>query len=93
MSQIQPIQGFIGDAEWEKVERLVERFKATLLEVPEPDRRAATESATRSLLRVQTVALASRHDVTDKLSELHRGRVAMRAYDRSGGSEAMGALR
>lgn len=72
-------------AEWDKVEQLAVRIKSTLLKIPDHHRRAAVLSANNSLERVQTLVLASRHDVTDKLSELRRGREATAAYDRSAG--------
>lgn len=73
------------NAEWDKVEQLAVRIKNTLLEIPQGDRRASVLSANNSLERVQTLVLASRHDVTDKLSELRRGRAATAAYDQSAG--------
>jgi len=78
------MEALAASAQWDKVEQLTVRIRNTLLEIPDRERRAAVLEVTQSFERVQTLALASRHDVTDKLSEIRRGRAATAAYDQSG---------
>jgi len=66
--------------EWSRIEQLAARLRSVILEVPESERHAVVVAVGHCLERVQTKALVSRGEVTDKLAEIRRGQVATRAY-------------
>lgn len=82
-----------ANGDWVNVGQQLVRLQQALLDIPESERREALLETARSLERVQTLALAKRRDVTDKLSEIRRGKVATRAYTGSSGSAGVTALR
>ncbi len=66
--------------EWQHTEKLAKQLKRAVLDIPASDRRVLIAAVRQSLERVQTMALGSRVEVTDKLTEIRRGRMATRAY-------------
>ena len=66
--------------EWNRVEQIAVRLRTVVLDVPGHERREVVQYVNRCLERVQTQVLGSRNDVTDKLSEIRRGRDATKAY-------------
>ncbi len=80
-------------AEWERVEKLAVRIKSSVMKISEHDRGKAVAAVLQSLARVQTLVLVSRHDLSDKLAEIQRGRVAVRAYDHFAGQPLAAVLR
>ncbi len=79
--------------DWRRVEQLAFRLEGAVLEVPENERRALVMSIGESLERARTMALASRADVTQKLSGIRRGQVATRAYGQPAGTGPAVGLR
>lgn len=79
--------------EWSKVSQLAARVQQALLEVPESEREAAMLGARRRLARVQTKALASRNDISAKLSQIRRGQQAAQAYAESDSGRPRAGLR
>ncbi len=80
MDMVSRMESLSANGEWNRVERLALRLKSAILEIPESEREAVVIAVSRRFERVQTVALVSRSELTDKLSEIRRGRVATRAY-------------
>lgn len=74
------MESLADSGEWSRVEQLALRLKALVLEVPENERQALISSISHCLERLQIKVLVSRGEVTDKLSEIRRGRAATRAY-------------
>jgi len=87
------IEALVANGEWSRTERLVEQIKTIVLELPDDERQQVLMAFTHCLDRVQSLALASRNDVTEKLSEVRRGRLATRAYGQPEGSRNSEALR
>lgn len=82
-----------ASGEWSKITQLAERLQHALLAVPDAERNAAMLAAKRCLARVQTAALATRNDVSAKLSQLRRGQQATKAYVNAESSGAGAVLR
>ena len=81
-------------AEWERAEKLASQLRRAVIEVPEAERAEVAIAVHQVLERVQTIALTSRVEVLDKLSEIRRGRDAQRAYGQpAANSESAAALR
>lgn len=66
--------------EWEKVEQLAGKLRSAVMAVPEHERRDALLLAHRTIEHIQDVARAARETTAAKLSAIHRGRDATRAY-------------
>lgn len=66
--------------EWRSVEQLAVRLRHAILDVPEKERRSVLLAVNRHLEELQTVVLTSRAELQGKLSAIHRGRIATRAY-------------
>jgi hypothetical protein len=79
--------------EWESVESLASRIRGRVVKIAPSERTAAIRTVLESLAKVQTLALVSRHDVSDKLAEIQRGRVAVQAYDHNAGQMPATVLR
>lgn len=82
-----------ANGEWSKITQLAPRLHQALLAVPAAQRQAALLGAKRRLARLQTSALATRNDVSAKLSQLRRGQQATKAYENaemSGDGAALG---
>ncbi len=69
-----------ANGDWRGTENLAQHIKSLVLDIPETERKGVLRAFARGLERVQTLALSSRNEVTEKLSEIRRGRVATRAY-------------
>ncbi len=74
------MEAFAEQGEWERVEEMAEKLRAAILQVPEAKRRSSLHAAQRAIGHIQVAAVAARHDVTGKLSEIRRGRDAAKAY-------------
>ncbi len=68
------------NGEWKRTEQLAEQIRNVVLDIPGHERRHTLTQIIHCIEKVQTVALSSRAEVTDKLSGLRRGRAAKRAY-------------
>ncbi len=74
------MEALAADSEWAQIERLVVKLKSAVLDIPENERHAAIIAIGRRIERLQTMALFSRKNVKDRLSDIRRGQVATRAY-------------
>ena len=81
-----------GEGDWQTVEQLALRIRNALGGIPESERVAAVQRVQQCIERVQTSALAARHEVTEKLSDIRRGRIATHAYGHSTGATNATAL-
>lgn len=79
--------------EWQRAEKLTSQLRLAIVEIPEEQRAEIALTAHQTLERVQTVALTSRVEVLDKLSEIRRGRDAQRAYGQPAAGSASASLR
>lgn len=68
------------DGDWDRVEEIVVRLRAAVMRVPEAERGACLRAARQSTEAVREKARCARGEVTDKLSEIRRGRDAAKAY-------------
>ncbi|MDJ0699963.1 MAG: hypothetical protein QNJ07_08915 [Woeseiaceae bacterium] len=66
--------------EWGRIEEFSQQLRVIIADVPAAERRAAIETAQRTMRRLHQKAESARHDITDKLSEIRRGRDAAKAY-------------
>ena len=80
LEMLERMEALAANGEWDRTERLAVRIKCAVLDVPEQIRHSSVAAVSQSLERIQTMALSSRSEVTDKLSGIRRGRVATRAY-------------
>ena len=80
MDLVARMEALAESSEWSRVEQLAVRLRNTVLEIPESERQAAIVSIGHCLERLQIKVLVSRGEVTEKLSDIRRGRVATRAY-------------
>ena len=87
------MEALAASSEWSRVEQLAVRLKSAVLDVPENERQSVAVAIAHSLERVQTIALVSHGEVKEKLSEIHRGRAATRAYGQPKGTEVGASLR
>lgn len=85
------MEAFAADGEWQQVEELAEKLKNAVLAVPRARRRAVVVAARRSMNNVRTLAEQERASVADKLSQIHRGRDATRAYGSTAASPFPGS--
>lgn len=69
-----------ANGEWKRTEQLAAKLKTAVLEVPARERGRLMTSIVDSIEKVQTMAMASRAEVTEKISGIRRGRDATRAY-------------
>ena len=76
-----------ANGEWARTEKLAASLRAAIAEVPDAQRNRTTQAVLRVLERVQTIALTSRVDALEKLSEIRRGRIAQQAYTQSTGPQ------
>ncbi len=74
------MESLAESGDWNRVEQLAVRLRNTILEIPQAERRASIISIGHCLERLQIKVLVSRGEVTEKLSDIRRGRVATRAY-------------
>lgn len=93
LDMVSRMDALAAKGEWDQVETLATRIKHTLMDIPEAERRSVMIGVTQTIERIKTIVLSSRHDVTDKLTEIRRGRMATEAYGYTSGSEATAALR
>ena len=68
------------DGDWDRVEEISVRLRAAVMRVPEAERRACLRAAQQGTEKIQQRAKSAREDVTEKLSEIRRGRDAAKAY-------------
>ncbi len=69
--------------EWGRVGEFSEQLRVVIADIPTAERRAAIETAQRAMRQLHDKAASARHEVTDKLSEIRRGRDAAKAYGSS----------
>jgi len=79
--------------DWSDVEQLTVRLRHTVLEVPESERQAVIVTIGHCLDRLQTKVLESRGEVSEKLTDIRRGRAANIAYGQPDRRDANSALR
>ncbi len=80
MDTVSRMEELAVNGEWYRVEKLAVRLKSAILEIPDNERQPLLAAVNRRFERVQTIALVSRNELKDKLSEVRRGRIATRAY-------------
>ncbi len=80
MDTVSRMEELAVNGEWYRVEKLAVRLKSVILEIPDNERQSLLAAVNRRFERVQTIALVSRNELKDKLSEIRRGRIATRAY-------------
>jgi hypothetical protein len=80
MDTIARMEALAASGEWSRIEQLAVRLRNAILEIPEDERQATIVSVGHCLERLQIKVLVSRGEVTEKLSDIRRGRVATRAY-------------
>ena len=80
MDMMARMESLAESGDWNRVEQLAVRLRNIVLEIPESDREASIVSISHCLERLQVKVLVSRGEVTEKLSDIRRGRVATRAY-------------
>ena len=66
--------------DWQRVETLVVKLRAAVMDVPEAERRDTLLAVSRGTDRVEALARSAQGDVTERLSAIRRGRDAARAY-------------
>jgi|GEM_PF-1265658 len=93
LEMIARIDALVENGEWSRTQQLVERIKIIVPEVQGDERQQVLRAFAHCLDRVQSMALASRNDVAEKLSAVRRGRMATRAYGQPEGSRNDNALR
>ena len=75
------IEDLANEGDWAEVESMVVRLRGALLKVPERDRRELLLVVQRSTARVAAQAERAREEVAGRISAIHRGRRATRAYE------------
>jgi hypothetical protein len=80
LDMVSRMEALAVKGEWTRVEQLAVRLKSAILDTPEDQRQSLVMAVNRHFERVQTLALVSRGELKDKLSEIRRGRIATRAY-------------
>ena len=93
LDMVARMESAAGQGEWERAEKLASQLRRAIVEVPEAQRAEIAMAVHHVLERVQTVALTSRVEVLDKLSEIRRGRDAQRAYGQPAANAEMASLR
>lgn len=93
LEMVSRIDALAANGEWKRIDSLALRLKSIIPEIPRNERGSVIVTARQCLERVQSKALASRNEITEKLSEIRRGRVATKAYGQPSGPEANAALR
>jgi hypothetical protein len=93
LEMLERMEALAANGEWDRTERLAVRIKSAVLDVPEDERQSVVVAVSQTLERVQTRALSSRSEVTDKLSGIRRGRAATRAYGQPPAGSPSAALR
>ena len=81
LQMLEQMESLAGAGEWERIEEIVRRLHAALMNVPEAERRPLLLAAQRSTENVAAGAKQARQTVSDKISELRRGQVAKKAYE------------
>ncbi len=66
--------------DWQQVEDIAVRLKSAVLAVPVARRRDTVLAVRRSVANIKALAERERASVADKLSQIHRGRRATKAY-------------
>lgn len=74
------MESMAAKRDWQRTEQLAAQISDALMQTPEGDRGPLIVSIRKSLERVQTLALSSHAEVSDKLSGIRRGRAATVAY-------------
>ncbi|MDH3532688.1 MAG: hypothetical protein OEO82_07140 [Gammaproteobacteria bacterium] len=80
MEMTASMEAYAASGEWQRVEEIAAKLRNTVTQVAEDQRRETLLAVRRSIESVQTLASNARHDVTEKLSAIHRGKTATRAY-------------
>jgi len=94
LEMIALIERVAEQGEWERAEKLTSQLRLAIVEIPGEQQRAEiAQRAHKVLERVQTVALTSRVEVLEKLSEIRRGRDAQRAYGQPAVNDESASLR
>lgn len=74
------MENLASKGDWTRAEQLAFQIRNAVLESPKSTRRNLLSAVAQVLARVQTLALTSKIEVAEKLSGIHRGRAAKRAY-------------
>jgi len=74
------MEASVANGDWVRVEQLAVRLRHLVIDVPEGERQAVIVSVSHCLDRLQTKVLQSRGEVSEKLTDIRRGRIANRAY-------------
>jgi len=78
--------------DWQKVEEFAIKLRTAVLKVPESERRETILAIRRSTDKVQALAMRERSAIAGKLSALHRGRDATRAYGNAAAGDIQSKL-
>ena len=81
------MEAHAASGDWERVEEITVKLRAAVMQVPESRRRELLLAVGRSIEKVQTLAQDARHEVTDRLSAIRRGKDAAAAYESATGTE------
>ena len=87
------MESMAAKGDWQRAEQLAVLIQAAVHDIAENERGHQISFIRKSLDRVQTMALASRVEVTEKLSEIRRGRAAKLAYGQRDSRAEPNALR
>lgn len=80
METVARMEAFGASGDWNRVDQLSVRLRHIVLEVPEDEREAVIVSISHCLERLHIKVLTARGEVSEKLTDIRRGRVANRAY-------------
>lgn len=87
------MEALATSGDWSGVEQLAVRLRHIVIEVPESERQAVIVSIGHCLDRLQTKVLESRGEVSEKLTDIRRGRAANKAYGQPDRRDANSPLR
>lgn len=80
LHMIASMEALAAEEDWQGVENISENFGRVVLQIPADERRDTLLAVQRSIENVQAAALEARHQVSDKLTSIKRGKDATRAY-------------
>ena len=80
LEMVTTMETFADEGDWDRVEEISVRLRTAIMRVPQSERRACLRAAQRGTDKVRQRAKSARDDVTEKLSEIRRGRDAAKAY-------------
>jgi len=74
------MEALATEEDWQGVENISEKLRRLVLQVPEDQRGDTLLAVQRSVEKVKAAALEARHQVSDRLAGIKRGKDATRAY-------------